>query len=263
MPAVKVPTYLDFLSSLSERSDQELSDFAYYLKEDVLKQYLLESSPHGLYLHDYLKKAYRYISPNIKQATGHRAEAFLEGGTSFLLHIFHPDDRRVFNEHIFKEMLAFLIAKPVEEHKNYRFSFNYRLRRQDGSYGSIIQQGIFLRSDDKGLPLFNFATVTDISAYKADSRIVLKIESLLDDGNFQWLLSHNYFPDPEEECLTRKELEVLKWMLEGLNSQEIADKMHTSFHTIRTHRRHMLQKTNAKNTADLIRYAVSRGVINF
>ena len=262
MNAVKRPTYLDFLNSLSGTTDDQLTNFSFSLKSSELKQYLFEKSPHGVYIHDYLNKSYKYVSPNVRQSSGHWAEAFLEGGTSFLLQIFHPDDWRTFNEEVFKAILAFLATKPVEEHKHYRFSFNYRLRRLDGSYNHLLQQGTFIRSNANGLPLYNFATITDISPYKTDSRIVLNIERVGENGSCQELFSYSYFPDPDEERLTKKELEVLKWMLEGLNSHEIADKLNTSFHTIRTHRKHMLEKTNAKNTADLIRYAIARGLLN-
>jgi DNA-binding NarL/FixJ family response regulator len=62
--------------------------------------------------------------------------------------------------------------------------------------------------------------------------------------------------------LTARELEVLKLIAEGLTNAEIADKLFTSKRTIETHRQNIIAKTQAKNTASLIKLAVSRGLIS-
>ena len=67
-------------------------------------------------------------------------------------------------------------------------------------------------------------------------------------------------PPPGIE-LTNRELEVLRLIAEGFTNQEIADKLFTSKRTIETHRQNIIAKTQAKNTAALIKLAVSRGLI--
>ena len=62
--------------------------------------------------------------------------------------------------------------------------------------------------------------------------------------------------------LTAREMEVLKLIAEGLTNGEIADKLFTSKRTIETHRQNIIAKTQAKNTAALIKLAVSRGLIS-
>ena len=62
--------------------------------------------------------------------------------------------------------------------------------------------------------------------------------------------------------LTARELEVLKLIAEGLTNGEIGDKLFTSKRTIETHRQNIIAKTQAKNTAALIKLAVSRGLIS-
>ena len=62
--------------------------------------------------------------------------------------------------------------------------------------------------------------------------------------------------------LTARELEVLKLIAEGLTNGEISDKLFTSKRTIETHRQNIITKTQAKNTAALIKLAVSRGLIS-
>ncbi|MGY2131153.1 response regulator [Hymenobacter sp. HD11105] len=61
--------------------------------------------------------------------------------------------------------------------------------------------------------------------------------------------------------LSKRELEVLNLIAEGLTNAEIADKLFTSKRTIETHRQNIIEKTQAKNTAALIKYAVSQGML--
>ncbi|MHB8403243.1 MAG: response regulator transcription factor, partial [Bacteroidia bacterium] len=59
--------------------------------------------------------------------------------------------------------------------------------------------------------------------------------------------------------LSKREHEVLKYLLQGLSSQKIADKLFVSKHTINAHRRHILKKTNCHSTTELSRYALLNG----
>lgn len=61
--------------------------------------------------------------------------------------------------------------------------------------------------------------------------------------------------------LSRREREVLQLVAEGLTTQQIADKLFTSKRTVETHRQNILEKTNSKNTAALIRYAMTQGFL--
>lgn len=80
--------------------------------------------------------------------------------------------------------------------------------------------------------------------------------------NKQPLLETNVTTEaPELVELSRRELEVLKLITEGFTNAEIADKLFTSKRTIDSHRQRIIEKTQAKNTAALVRYAISRGII--
>ena len=56
--------------------------------------------------------------------------------------------------------------------------------------------------------------------------------------------------------LSRREKEILHLILKEHTTQEIAEKLFISFGTVETHRRNMLIKTGARNTAGLVRIAL-------
>lgn len=65
----------------------------------------------------------------------------------------------------------------------------------------------------------------------------------------------------QREGLTERELDVLKCISEGKNTQEIANELCVSANTVDTHRRHLMEKLGARNAADLIMTAISQGII--
>ena len=64
------------------------------------------------------------------------------------------------------------------------------------------------------------------------------------------------------DSLSEREREVFQLIAEGHSNKEIADLLSVSSATIETHRAHILQKLDVHNTAELVLYAVRRGVIS-
>ena len=61
--------------------------------------------------------------------------------------------------------------------------------------------------------------------------------------------------------ISRREKEVLLLIADGLTNNEIADKLFISVPTVNTHRKSLLEKLEAKNTAILIGRATKQGLI--
>ena len=68
-------------------------------------------------------------------------------------------------------------------------------------------------------------------------------------------------PTDQLPVLTKREKEVLELIAEGWTNQEIADKLFLNCTTVDSHRKNMLTKFNAKNTAALVKIAVSNHLI--
>ena len=61
--------------------------------------------------------------------------------------------------------------------------------------------------------------------------------------------------------ITSREKEVLKLITEGFKNREIADKLFISTKTVDKHRANLLQKLNARNTAELVKYAIQQNMV--
>ncbi|MGM0453712.1 MAG: response regulator [Thermodesulfobacteriota bacterium] len=62
--------------------------------------------------------------------------------------------------------------------------------------------------------------------------------------------------------LTRREQEIFRMMAEGRTTNEIADALVISPKTVAKHRTNLMEKLEMKNTATLVRYAMSLGVVS-
>lgn len=80
------------------------------------------------------------------------------------------------------------------------------------------------------------------------------------------VLIHDYLSKEEEvhdnsEELSKRESEILKLMAEGKLTREISDMLFISVKTVGTHKQHIFEKLNLKSTADLIKYAIKKGIV--
>lgn len=95
------------------------------------------------------------------------------------------------------------------------------------------------------------------------------IETVHKGGNYfsQELLYHvirkikNREQEVKSSSLSKREKEILLKICEGLSNHEIAESLFISKRTVDKHRANLLAKTNSKNTASLILYAIKNKLI--
>ncbi len=95
-------------------------------------------------------------------------------------------------------------------------------------------------------------------------RIVYKGSSYLHPSATTTLIE-DYVHQVEAEpfdSLTNRERETLKLIAEGYSSREIADMLCLSLKTVHNHRNKIMQKLDLHNRTQLIKYAISKGLIN-
>ncbi len=61
--------------------------------------------------------------------------------------------------------------------------------------------------------------------------------------------------------VTEREIEIIKYIAEGLSNKQIADKLNLSTHTVNTHRKNIMNKLDVNNTAGIVMYAVKNQLL--
>lgn len=61
---------------------------------------------------------------------------------------------------------------------------------------------------------------------------------------------------------SEREIEIIRYICEGLTNEQIAEKVFLSFDTVKWHRSNILSKTGASNTAALVMFAIKNKIVN-
>jgi DNA-binding CsgD family transcriptional regulator len=85
--------------------------------------------------------------------------------------------------------------------------------------------------------------------------MVRKVQRFLDENNFLRHNSHLF------ESLTKRELDILKFIALGHSNEHIAEKLFISEETAATHRKNIKRKLQIKNSYDFIRFTQSFDLI--
>ena len=268
MSIQKNTTWLDYIKETREQDFdpsllkiEGLEKFFGFSKEiNTIFQHSIPS----IYLLDYTTGKYVIFSQNIEYYYRHKKTKFEDGGIDFTIAQYHKDDLRLYNKSIFPDRVKFLENIPPAEHAKYVFSYNYRLKNQQGKYCSLLQRNTFIRSDANGKPLLSLGMVINVDHYKNPNTAVQLIEKISGNdyaGEAQTILKKTYFLNDEDTLITKREKEVLKYLADGLSSKQIADKVFLSEHTVIVHRKNMMAKTNSGNIAESVSWAIRNEII--
>ena len=102
---------------------------------------------------------------------------------------------------------------------------------------------------------------------KGREELITAIQTVATGNNFfsteimrQVLAAAKNIDKPQR--LTTREIEIIKLLAKGLNSNEIAEQLFISENTVETHRRNILRKTSTHSTVELINYSKSNHIIS-
>jgi DNA-binding CsgD family transcriptional regulator len=168
----------------------------------------------------------------------------------------HPDD---IHRHSLGRSKLFGLAQGlyIAEKGNALLSTNLRLRNPVGEYPNVLIQ------------CYLFYTLIPIkTVYEIQVHTNIEWFKKIKHGYHYYVgnkLSYFRFPDAEMlklgNVLSDREFEIVKLVHLGLNSEQIAEKLFLSKHTINTHRNNILTKTGKAHISDLIYELKERGLL--
>ncbi len=104
--------------------------------------------------------------------------------------------------------------------------------------------------------------VTSIQAvYEGNSYFHPSVARILLEDMFHSTNNNRTRSECQEQLSTR-EIEILKYIAEGMGNKAIANKLFISIKTVQTHRRNIMGRLGIHNRVDLVKYALKKGLIN-
>lgn len=113
--------------------------------------------------------------------------------------------------------------------------------------------GYILKSSDKNELIEAITTILEGQHYFSEEATQSVMMDLVKGE------SKDSTSDPAQ--LTDREKEILEYIVKEYTNQQIADELYISIRTVDAHRRNLLQKTGAKNTAGLVTYAIKHNLV--
>jgi len=191
------------------------------------------------FIYDCKENEILFVNNSFKIFTGYDENSFT---IDKLIKMIHPNDLDYFFRCEERD-LSFTNQLTFNQHFQYLFTYTYRIVKANGEIVTIQQQCQAIEVTDQGHLSKTLVIHKRIDDYavrpKDDHRCFDKNRGIYIDSDNCYSLS-------------KRELEVLTLIKQGLNSNEISDKLSISKYTIDTHRKNILNKTGSSTFFELI-----------
>lgn len=232
-----------------------------YIQEPVLPspgiiENFSESENRALYLVScFNRPEIIYLSKEFETITGYSCGYYINRGIEFWFSIIHPADVQAVANVITKAQYEMTVT---EQAPATPLVLEYRIKKADGSWAWIreMKSIVSYREGKKDHILGCFINITAEKEMEHEViQDILEKESSINHllevaASYKDAISTNATVE-----ITGREKEVLSLIASGLSTKEIADRLFISINTVETHRRHLLEKFNVKNSTELIKEA--------
>lgn len=217
-----------------------------------------------LYIIDFRTEEFLYISPNTKNVNGYEQNECLQMGPLKYMELMHEKDFSIIVNEVFPAGLKASKSITDYEMDKLKISFSYRLRQKDGSYRTLLNQFSHLLEDDEKNPLVIMGTTSNITDIHHKPELFARINYQTKKGRWEKIFERHISlqDDFKDYGITPKEMEIIRFVNEGLSSKEIANRTQRSEETIKSQRKSILSKTSCQSMTDVIVLATRQGWIN-
>ena len=205
------------------------------------------STYQSVYIIDYFKQNFLYVSPNPMFLCGLTPEQVMKRGYRFYLE-YVPEDEQQCLIDLNEAGFSFYQTIPVNERKDWYISYDFH----------ILNDGRRLLVNHKLTPL----TLTSdgriwlalcvVSASTRNDAGHIEMHRVGSSGFFEYNLTTRRWDKRQMPTLTDGEKSVLTLSIQGLTMSEIADKICLSPDTIKKYRQRIFEKLDVRNISEAI-----------
>ena len=223
---------------------------------------LLGASPVAFNIMNYNTLKYEYVSPGFANFFGKRfLETMKTGGPKASFGYLHPEDLLIIGQQVLPTSFQSLNEFTPYQKLRCNCTYNCRGRKVDGSFGDFVQTSVILELNEVGAPIIDFSILTEIKSSKIPKNIELNISLLNDNNEYETILEQTFQRKQPDHNLTKRELEIIRFVANGMSSKQIAGALFISQHTVNTHRRNILVKLKTNSMSEVVNYALTNNLI--
>ncbi|MCW3161640.1 response regulator transcription factor [Chryseobacterium oryctis] len=229
-------------------SDFEIKQTGDYL--EIVKAFA-RITYQSLYIIDYEKKSFEYVSENPLFLCGLSPEEVRDLGYAFYFRNVLNEDQELLLK-INEVGFEFYDKLPFEERKMYTISYDFHIVNDKKNVILINHKltPMFLTQNGK---IWKAMCIVSLSSTNSAGNISITKEN--SDIIWKYNLDENRWIKEEKKKLSQRELEIISLYASGLTINEIASKIFVSADTVKFHRRKLFEKIGVNNITEALAYA--------
>ncbi|WP_224484872.1 helix-turn-helix transcriptional regulator [Robertkochia aurantiaca] len=260
----------EVLSFWKEHYSQHVSQYQRFQISDQLKRFSALFAPGNCYF--YVLNLHNleldYVSPEVKIFTGMDPE---EVSMKDILKTSPEEEMEMVHlkEQVIQDFFHRFLGR--EHRLDYKLVYVYQAIDAQGHRRTMLHQASILNLNDEGLVEHALSVHSDISYLKIPQLQTVSFIHLKGGKSYHNIpVNEGRFIPPEENKeadpapynMSKREKEILGYLIKGYTTEQISERLFLSTHTVKTHRRNMLQKSGFKNTPELIADVLMHGWLN-
>jgi DNA-binding NarL/FixJ family response regulator len=170
--------------------------------------------------------------------------------------LFHPDEKE-YVLRVGQASIYYSIKNPESNNELFLY-VSHRIRKKHGDYIKILAQSTPYSIDDKGLISSFLVRLNDISF--TDSSEVVQYKFSANDLDEQ--LFHNLVFETNKSPFTKREFDIIKKIRKGYTNRQIAKNLQISIHTVSSHRKNIMKKSDCHSAEELLLFCKKNGILN-
>ncbi|WON93336.1 response regulator transcription factor [Sphingobacterium sp. Lzh-3] len=211
----------------------------------------------SIYLIDYQRKSFEYVSDNPLFLAGLTAAEVMEMGYTFYEKYVPPDDFKMLIN-INEAGFSFYEKIPIEERKLYVISYDFQI--QNASNKAILINHkltpVFLTEEGK---IWKAICIVSLSTNVSSGNVT--IEKLNADLLWELDLLTGKWISRSKVNLTEREIEILRFYHRGLTIHETSERIFVSIDTVKFHRRKLFEKLGVSNMNEALVIALNNRLL--
>lgn len=209
-----------------------------------------------VYIIDYYKKGFLYVSDNPLFLCGQSAKEVLKSGYDFYFNHVPPAELAMLLE-INEAGFQFYNRIPKHDRLNYTISYDFNLIQPNKKLTLINHKLTPLVLDKEHNIWLALCVVTHSSSSKAGNINIIKKG---ENKRFKYDLSLKEWVVQKQIKLSPQQKHILALSIQGLSIDEIAGELSVSESTVKFHKKHLFKKLQVKNIAEAFSFATNHNL---
>jgi DNA-binding CsgD family transcriptional regulator len=212
----------------------------------------------SVYIIDYYKRGFVYVSENPLFLCGHAAEEVKEAGYLFYLNNVPEEDLELLLE-INEAGFEFYKTIPVEDRLDYVITYDFQLNQSHNNRTSLINHKLTPLVLDKEANIWLALCVVSPASNNRSGNIIIRKQG--ENKFYQYNMETKNWEEKTAVVLTSQERDILILTVQGYTMQEIAERLFVTIDTIKFHKKQLFRKLHARNISEAIQAAANYNII--